>query len=136
MNLDYKYLRFDDLQKFTNFLDEKYQATDYKCVSFRLNDSSCYIKIESLTQSSDENLGEIKIKNYTDRIMFRAFGTNVEPTYDDYLVFLEDRCFPRTRDRLKLVLDDLGIPFYDPFLIVEKTKGKMAEDDFWIMIER
>ncbi len=78
----------------------------------------------------------VQIKNYTDRIMFRAFGTNVEPTYDDYLVFLEDRCFPRTRDRLKLVLDDLGIPFYDPFLIVEKTKGKMAEDDFWIDIER
>ena len=46
----------------------------------------------------------VQIKNYTDRIMFRAFGTNVEPTYDDYLVFLEDRCFPRTRDRLKLVL--------------------------------
>ena len=78
----------------------------------------------------------VQIKNYTDRIMFRAFGTNVEPTYDDYLVFLEDGCFPRTRDRLKLVLDDLGIPFYDPFLIVEKTKGKMAEDDFWIDIER
>ena len=37
---------------------------------------------------------------------------------------------------MKLILDDLGIPFYEPMLIIEKTEGKMAEDDFWIRIER
>ena len=36
----------------------------------------------------------------------------------------------------KLVLRDLGIPFYDPYLIIQKTEGRMAEDDFWIRIEK
>ena len=37
---------------------------------------------------------------------------------------------------MKLVLKDLDVPFYDPLLIIEKTQGRMAEDDFWIRIER
>ena len=78
---------------------------------------------------------EIKIKNYTNNIMFRAFGVNENPTFSDYNDFLKSRCFPETRDKLKLVLKDLDIPFYDPFLIIRKTEGRMAEDDFWIRIE-
>ena len=34
------------------------------------------------------------------------------------------------------ILKDLGLPFYDPIMIIEKTEGRMAEDDFWIRIER
>lgn len=41
-----------------------------------------------------------------------------------------------SRDKMKLVLKDLNLPFYDPFTIIEKTEGRMAEDDFWIRIER
>lgn len=78
---------------------------------------------------------QIKIKNYTENIMFKAFGNNENPSYDDYQEFLKSRCFPETRDKLKLVLADLDLPFYDPFLIIEKTQGKMAEDNFWIRIE-
>ena len=37
---------------------------------------------------------------------------------------------------MKLVLEDFDLPFYDPFLIIEKTEGRMAEDNFWIRIER
>ncbi len=37
---------------------------------------------------------------------------------------------------MKLILADLGLPFYDPFLIIEKTEGRMAEDNYWIRIER
>ncbi len=37
---------------------------------------------------------------------------------------------------MKLILKDLDLPFYDPMLIIEKTEGRMAEDDFWIRIER
>lgn len=40
------------------------------------------------------------------------------------------------RDKMKIHLQALGIPFYDPMLIIEKTGGRMAEDDFWIDIER
>ncbi|MBQ8803380.1 MAG: helix-turn-helix domain-containing protein [Tyzzerella sp.] len=79
---------------------------------------------------------EIKITNYTDHLMFRAFGVEENPDFEMYEEFLESRCFPRTRDKMKLVLKDLDLPFYDPFMIIEKTEGRMAEDDFWIRIER
>ena len=78
----------------------------------------------------------VKIKNYVTDPLYRAFGKNEHPTYGDYEVFLESRCFPRTRDKMKIILEELNLPFYDPFLIIQKTKGKMAEDDFWIGIER
>lgn len=83
----------------------------------------------------DELNQRIKINNYTSNIFFKAFGCNNNPSYDDYKEFLKSRCFPETRDKLKLVLDDLDIPFYDPFLIIKKTEGRMAEDDFWIKVE-
>ncbi|WP_026496500.1 helix-turn-helix domain-containing protein [Butyrivibrio sp. WCD3002] len=78
----------------------------------------------------------VKIKNYTDNLIFRAFGRNEHPSFSEYEDFLRSRCFPEERDKMKLVLKDLGIPFYDPLLIIEKTGGRMAEDDFWIRIER
>ncbi len=37
---------------------------------------------------------------------------------------------------MKLILKDLDLPFYDSLMIIEKTQGRMAEDDFWIRIER
>lgn len=84
----------------------------------------------------DEMNRQIKIKNYTEHIMFRAFGVVEEPDFNMYMEFLESRCFPKTRDKMKLILKDLDLPFYDPLLIIEKTEGRMAEDDFWIRIER
>lgn len=84
----------------------------------------------------DEMNQKVYIRNYARNIMFRAFGANDEPTYEDYEAFLGSRCFPKTRDKMKIQLDALGIPFYDPMLIIEKTQGRMAEDDFWILIER
>lgn len=79
---------------------------------------------------------QIRIHNYTKKLQYRAFGSNTEPSYEDYEEFLESRCFPRTRDKMKLQLKELDLPFYDPFLIVERTQGRMEEDDFWIKIER
>ena len=79
---------------------------------------------------------EVIVRNYTDHVIFRAFGVEEEPSYEQYLEFLESRCFPRSRDKMKLILKDLDLPFYDPFMIIEKTEGRMAEDDFWIKIER
>ena len=79
---------------------------------------------------------KVKIRNYTDKVMFRAFGTVEDPDYNDYQEFLKSRCFPESRDKMKLILKDLGLPFYDPIMIIEKTEGRMAEDDFWIRIER
>lgn len=84
----------------------------------------------------DEMRQLVRIINYTDNLMFRAFGRNENPDYKDYQAFLESRCFPRSRDKMKLILKDLNLPFYDPFMIVEKTEGRMAEDNFWIRIVR
>lgn len=79
---------------------------------------------------------KIKIKNYTSNLIFRAFGKNESPTFDDYEKFLRSRCFPEERDKMKLMLKELDIPFYDPLMIIEKTDGRMAEDNFWIRIDR
>ena len=84
----------------------------------------------------DEPKRRVKIRNYTDDVLFRAFGHNTEPTFEDYEEFIESRCFPRTRNKLKLELEKLDIPFYDPILIIEKTEGRMADDRFWIRLER
>ena len=83
----------------------------------------------------DERNREIEVTNYTDDPLFRAFGVKLEPEYEDYEAFLESRCFPRTRDKMKIQLKELDIPFYDPLLIIEKTQGRMADDDFWLKVE-
>ncbi|MCD8098006.1 MAG: helix-turn-helix domain-containing protein [Lachnospiraceae bacterium] len=84
----------------------------------------------------DERRQKIRIYNYTDDLLFRAFGRTEHPTYQQYEEFMESRCFPRSRDKLKLQLAELGVPFYDTLLIIEKTEGRMADDEFWIRIER
>ena len=78
----------------------------------------------------------VRIRNYTDRLQFRAFGRTERPSFSQYEDFLESRCFPRGRDMMKVELKKLDIPFYDPFLIIEKTEGRMEEDEFWIRVEK
>lgn len=84
----------------------------------------------------DEKNRKVEIFNYTNDLIFRAFGNNEYPDYDEYQSFIESRCFPKSRDNLKVYLRELDIPFYEPLMIIEKTLGKMADDDFWIKIER
>lgn len=84
----------------------------------------------------EEPTRRIDVYNYTNYPWMRAFGKIEKPTFEQYEQFLESRCFPKTRDKMKLVLKELDLPFYDPLMIIEKTKGRMAEDDFWIRIER
>lgn len=76
----------------------------------------------------------ILVKNTTDVLLHRAFGIKQSPTFEDFEAFLEERCFPRTRAHLRLVLQDVGVDSYDPLAIVEKTRGRMAEDDQWLRI--
>ena len=82
----------------------------------------------------DFNREEIAICNTTEDIIHRAFGIKAKPTWEDFMSFLEERCFPRSRDHLRMVLQDLQLDSYDPLAIVEKTKGRMAEDDQWLKI--
>lgn len=84
----------------------------------------------------DERKEIVEIKNYTIKKQFRAFGVNEKPSFSDYEEFLKSRCFAESRDKMKLILKDLNLPFYDPFMIIEKTQGRMAEDDFWLKVEK
>ena len=54
---------------------------------------------------------------------------------EDFEYFLESRCFPRGRDYMKDILRDMGLDSYDPLAIIEKTKGRMAEDKQWIRLK-
>ncbi len=84
----------------------------------------------------DERNRKVQIHNFQTELIYKAFGKLNRPTYDQYEEFLASRCIPRERDKMKIQLRELDIPFYDPMLIIEKTQGRMAEDEFWIEIER
>ena len=64
-----------------------------------------------------------------------AFGNNPFPDWKDFQHFLEGRCIPRQRAGLREYLEALGLDEYDPLTILEKTGGRMAEDQQWLMIE-
>ena len=55
---------------------------------------------------------KITIHNYTEQILLRAFGVIENPDWKDFEYFLEDRCFPRTRDHAKEILREMNLPFY------------------------
>ncbi len=78
---------------------------------------------------------KVKIINMTDDILHRAFGVNENPDWNDYCAFLEERCFPESRSFAKKILEELEITSsYDPLAIIEKTQGRMAEDNQYINI--
>lgn len=64
-----------------------------------------------------------------------AFGNNPFPDWNDFRHFLEGRCIPRQRAGLREYLEALGLDEYDPLTILEKTGGRMAEDQQWLTIE-
>ena len=74
----------------------------------------------------------IKIENRTKDLLHRAFGVIEKPTWDDFEYFLQERCFPETRGNAKAILKDLQLTDYDTLQILEKTQGRMAEDDLWL----
>ena len=77
---------------------------------------------------------KISIQNKTADPVHRAFGMIEDPTWNDFEGFLKDRCFPETRGNRKELLRQLGLTDYDPLQIVEKTQGRMAEDELWLKI--
>jgi hypothetical protein len=77
----------------------------------------------------------IKAENFTDNVIKTAFGNNALPTWEAFLDFLEERCIPRGREGLRNYLDVIGVVDYEPFEIVKKTKGRMAEDEQWLDVE-
>lgn len=75
----------------------------------------------------------VVLNSSTDTIHL-AFGINLLPSWEDFTDFLCERCFPAGRDRMKTILRDYDLGSYDPFQIIEKTDGRMAEDRQWIKV--
>ncbi len=111
-------------------LNQRFQAVnvmDYNMrIDFMCEEECCTVILVNFREK------RIAIENETDEMIHRAFGIKAKPTWEDFEEFLESRCFPRTRDGLRMILDDIGLDFYDPLAIVEKTKGRMAEDFQWM----
>lgn len=75
-------------------------------------------------------------RNYTDICIDTAFGNNDNPDWDDFQSFLRERCIPESRAGLKYYLNELDIDVYDPIAIIEKTGGRMAEDNHYVEIKK
>lgn len=84
---------------------------------------------------ADYTAQEIKIENHTEDLVKTAFGVTEQPTWNEYLDFLEDRCIPRGRAGLREYLEAIDVDEYDPIEIIKKTEGRMAEDQQWLKIE-
>ena len=85
---------------------------------------------------ADGTTKELKAENYTDSAYRTAFGQNQNPTWRDFQAFLESRCIPRQRAGLQSYLESIGVEDYDPIQIIQKTEGRMAEDEQWLQIQK
>ena len=83
---------------------------------------------------ADKTVQDLCAENHTNNLVKTAFGKNSLPTWADLEAFLEERCIPRQRAGLREYLEALGLDEYDPLAIIQKTKGRMAEDDQWMEV--
>ena len=79
---------------------------------------------------------KIMIQNRTKNIILRAFGKKEKPDWDDFEKFLEYRTFDKSRINKNDILKYLKLDSYDPLLIINKTKGKIAGDNFWVDMKK
>jgi putative transcriptional regulator len=83
----------------------------------------------------DINNNQVRIENFTDIDIFKAFGINEQPTVEDVYALIESRCMPRTRANLQEELVQLGLNEYNPLEIIKITKGKVTTDNFSLEIQ-
>ena len=108
------------------YLNEK-PAEDYTLrMTYMYQQHPCtIIDVDFLNQ-------RVMVQNKTKDMLHRAFGVIEKPTWNDFELFLKERCFPATRGNAKEILKELQLTSYDPLQIVEKTRGRTAEDDMWL----
>ena len=63
-----------------------------------------------------------------------ALFSTIRYEYNIRITEVNNRCVSRHRDGLQYYLESIGLSEYDPWSIVEKTKGVMAEDKQWLTI--
>ncbi len=77
----------------------------------------------------------LTVENFVKDPIKTAFGNRTCPNWQDFQAFLEERCIPKQRDGLRQYLQELRLDEYDPLAIIERTEGRMAEDQQWIRLE-
>lgn len=110
---------------------ERQLARGHQVRVFRLYDGDelCSTIYADFTQQS------VVVENQTVPHVKTAFGSNLLPNWEDFQGFLAERCIPRQRAGLREYLEALGLDEYDPITIIEKTGGRMAEDQQWLTVE-
>lgn len=115
---------------FSDFIEKKKQmGHDLKLFRFFDGESLCTSIAADFTDQT------VSIKNEKVSVASLAFGRKENPSWEDLVEFLEERCIPRQRDGIRYYLEELGLDEYDPFEIVLKTEGRMAEDGQWMKVE-
>ncbi len=84
---------------------------------------------------ADDTAQTVCVRNHTNDFLKMPFGSNLTPTWEDYQEFLESRCIPKSRAGLREYLETLELDHYDPLAIIQKTQGRMAEDQLWLKVE-
>ena len=113
--------------------------------SFLQSKTAMRHEVYRLNYYNDQELCTVILADFTDRTLYvenktnnlvkTAFGKKQLPLWKDFVSFLEERCIPRGRVGLREYLETIGLDEYDPWEIVKKTQGRMAEDQQWIEIE-
>lgn len=77
----------------------------------------------------------VKIKNFVDDIDIRAFGVLINVTLKDVKELFSSRVMPSNRYKCSWLLDKIGVPYYDPYLICRVTNGATLNDYNWIRFD-
>lgn len=108
--------------------EKKAQSHSLKALKFWNADTLCTTIVVDFTDHT------LCAENHTEQMVKTAFGKNRLPTWADLMTFLEERCIPRQREGIREYLEALGLDEYDPWEIIKRTKGRMAEDQQWIEV--
>ena len=83
----------------------------------------------------DEENKQIFVENLSNDIFHLPFGIIKNPSWTDYLNFLEKRCIPKTRYDIQNILKQMDLNEYNPKDIVKITHGRVADDNEWLSLE-
>ena len=115
---------------FDSFSQAK-QVLGHELRRFRFYDDSrlCSTIVADFTDHT------LRVQNEAVPLEKTAFGKNLTPDWADLERFWEERCIPRGRAGLWEYLEAIGVADYDPLAIIQKTQGRMAEDQQWLEVE-
>lgn len=80
----------------------------------------------------DEDSKKVKINNYTNDILHRAFGVNENPNYEDLITFFKDGCWTKSRGDINNILSIYNLATFDLIELLKQTNGRTYEDDLYM----